>query len=766
MAVCFMIFLFVYHELSFDRFHDHASNINRVNMTVDIRGDVRKEAVTSHATGPDLQEHFPEVVNVTRIDGWQIPVSIWQDNEYMTVNRAMYAENSFFELFSFRLLRGDPATALTNPYSVVISEELAAKLFPGEDPMSQVIRMDNRQDPYLVTGIIEDCPKNSHLQYNLLRSYATLRETSIANFYEWDANISAFTYVQLADGTNMDALYEKTEQLAYEMLNYKFEGMGVNISLEYFPITDIRLHSQLSQDMVETGTINKVWIFSVIALFVLFIAGFNYVNLTIARSGKRAREVGVRKVLGADFLLMKKQFYVESIFMTAISFLAALVLAEIALPLFNHIMGTSLQLIGQPAWLYLAAAIIFVGCFGFLAGIYPSWYMSGFQPVKILKGEFWTKPGGFQPRNLLLLIQFIVSLALIVCTLVIFLQTRFLSTTDLGFNEDNLLVVQAENPEDAELLRQAVSAHAWFDRHSLTTGFPASGVYMEGIEAEDISPGIMAQRVWTDSRFLDAMGIKLSDGWFFETDGGLEKEFAVINEAFARKAGWVNPLGKTIGRAGKSYSIIGVVEDFHMQSLHNQIEPLVITTLQSRPGYMGNTVWLLIRYADSGSTEVLSDISSSWSAMFPNKTLTYYFIPELMKGLYANEFSFGRLFMSFTVLAIIIAMLGVLGLTAFSAQQRQKEISIRKVLGASTHSILLMMSADMMKWLLLAAVVGLSLSWYYMERWLTGFPYAINFPFWTLAASLTAMVVIVVLIVTTQSIFTIRKKPAEVLSSE
>ncbi len=766
MAVCFMIILFVYHEMSFDRFHEDAGNIYRVNMNVDIRGDVRNEAVTSHAVGPDLLDHFPEVTNMTRIAGWQMPVNIWQNNEYITISNAMYAESSFFEVFSFNLKKGDPATALSKPFTAVITEELAARLFHGEDPIGKVIRMDNRRDPYMVTGVIENCPPNSHIQYNMLRSYATLRETSTSNFYEWDANINAFTYVLLTDETDIDLLNEKTGQLTYEKLNYKFEGVAVQISLEYFPVVDIRLHSRLNQDMVETGTMSKVRIFSVVAIFVLFIAGFNYVNLTIARSGKRAREVGMRKVLGADLLLLKKQFYLESIFTSTISFLVALLIAEIALPLFNHIMDTNLRLIGQPAWLFVLALVVFAGCFGFLAGVYPSVYMLRFQPVKILKGEFWSKPGGFQPRNLLLLIQFIVSLGLIVSTLVILFQIRFLNNTDLGFDDEQLLVVRAETLDDATMLRHALSEYKWLDRHALSTSFPAGGIYVEGMEAEDISPGIMAQRLWVDHHFINTMGISLSDGRFFETDGGLETGYTVINEAFARKANWAEPLGKVIGREGMSYRIIGVVEDFHMQSLHNEIEPMVISTLQSRPGYMSESAWVLIRYTDAGSAEVLRDISTQWASLFPDKTLTYYFIPELIKGLYANEYSFGRLFMSFTVLAIVIAMLGVLGLTAFSAQQRQKEISIRKVLGAQTPSLLFMMAAEIMKWVLIAAIIALPLSWYFMDKWLAGFPYVISFPFWTMIVALATMLITALFIVVTQSLHTIRKNPARVLSFE
>jgi putative ABC transport system permease protein len=766
MAVCFIVVLFVYGELSYDRFHDQSDNLFRLSMHLDIQGDIRNEAVTSHAVGPDLLAHFPEVTNMTRVAGWNTPVSIWQDGRYVTTDRSMYAESSFFDVFSYKLLRGNPKTALSEPFSIVITEDFAAELFPDEDPMGNMVRLDNRQDAYVITGIAENCPPNSHLQFNLLRSYPTLRETSSANFYEWDAYINAFTYVVLAAETDMDMLQKKTEALTYEKLNYKFEGQGVHISLQYFPVKDIRLHSPFNHDMVETGTAGKVWIFSVIAVFVLFIAGFNYVNLTIARSGNRAKEVGVRAVLGASKLLLKKQFYVESIFMTAAGFLVSLILVEILLPFFNRVMQTNLQMFGMPWWLILIVAIVFIGLFGFLAGIYPSWHMSRLQPVKILKGEFWQMPGRFQPRNLLLLIQFIVSLALIVCTIVVFLQIRFFNKMDLGFDDQNLVVVMAENHENAQLYKHILSEYVWVTESALTMSFPGGSVYLEGIEAEDIKPGIMTQRIWVDKDFFKTMDISLHDGRFFRADAGPETEFVLINRAFARKAGWSDAIGRSIGREGRTYRIIGVTDDFHMQSLHNEVEPMMINSLGNRPDYTGTAAWVMIRFDEASSTEVLSALQQEWSALFPDKTFNYYFISELISDLYLDDYSFGRLFLAFTLLAILIAMLGVLGLSAFAARQRQKEISIRRVLGAGSGSLVFMLAAEMLKWVLVSAVIALPLAWYFMEQWLAGFAYAINFPFWAMGAALFVMLLMALLIVTIQSSHTIYKNPAEVLITE
>ncbi len=766
MAVCFMIVLFVHSELSYDRFHEQSDNMFRMSMLLDIQGDLRNEAVTSHAVGPDLLQHFPEVTDMTRVAGWNTPVNIWQDGRYITTNQSMYAESSFFDVFSFKLLRGNPKTALSEPFSIVITEDFADELFPDKDPMGEMIRLDNRQETYVITGIAENCLPNSHLQFNLLRSYPTLHEISSANFYEWDAYINAFTYVLLADDTDMEALQQKTDALTYEKLNYKFEGMGVQIRLQYFPVNDIRLHSPFNHDMVETGTAGKVRVFSVIAIFVLFIAGFNYVNLTIARSGKRAKEVGVRAVLGASKTLLKKQFYIESIFMTAAGFLASLILVETMLPFFNRVMQTNLSMFGAPWWLIALLVVVFVGLFGFLAGIYPSWYMSRFQPVKILKGEFWQMPGRFQPRNLLLLIQFIVSLALIVSTIVVFLQIRYFSKMDLGFDDKNLVVVLADNHENAQLFKHRIAEYPRLSDFSLTTAFPGGSVNLEGVEAEDMTPGIMAQRIWVDQNFLKTMGIRLDTGRFFVGDAGTETEYALINRAFQRKAGWTDAIGKNIGREGRTYRIIGVADNFHMQSLHNEVEPMVIGVLGSRPQYAQLPVWVMIRFDGTSSAEVLSTLQEEWDTLFPDNTFSYYFISELISDLYLDDHSFGRLFLAFTLLAILIALLGVLGLSAFAARQRQKEVSIRKVLGAGSGSLIFMLSAEMLKWVLVAAVIALPLAWYFMDQWLAGFAYSISFPYWAMGAALFSMLLTALLIVSIQSSHTINKNPAEVLIAQ
>ena len=766
MAVCLVIFLFVADELRFDRFHEDAKNIYRVSIEIDMQGDIRQEAVSSYPMGADLLDYFPEVTGMTRLSHWYAPVMVWQDDKHSSISHALYAESSFFDVFSFDLTQGNPATALEEPFSVVLTQDLAEELFPGEEAMGQTLRLDNEERHYAVTGIIENCPPNSHIRYNMLRSYPSLLETSSSNFDEWDASIGIMTYLVVQEGTDMALLKEKTRELTYEKVNYKFEGMGVTLSLDYFPVTDIRMQSQFSNEMTETGTRTKVWLFSVVAVFVLFIAGFNYVNLTIAKSGKRAKEVGIRKVLGAHKTTLNKQFFTETLCMTFLSFLAGLLLAELLLPSFNQLLNTSLSLGAAPWWTWPAIFTLFVVVFGTLAALYPAWFMSAFQPAKILKGEFWNKPGRFQPRNLLLVFQFMVSIGLIVSSLVIYIQIRHMQSMDLGFAPENLVAVGTDNLSDAELFRNTLSDYPWTVSQSIGSSFPGGPFHMEGIAPEDVSPGIMAQRFWADQELLSTMDFNLLDGRFFTRADGMETENVLVNQALVRKSGWTDPLGKIIDRNEVLYTVIGVVEDFHLQSLHHEVEPLMINAIHSRHNYADQTWYLLIRYDNADSGEVLRQIRQNWENQFPATTLNYYFISDLLGEQYQDERNFGWLFTGFTLLAIIIAMLGVTGLSSFIIQQKQKETSIRKVLGASVTSILLQLSGGFIKWVGVAALVALPLAYWYMNNWLAGFPYAIAFPYWTLAAALGGMMLVAFAIVGMQAYKASRVNPAEVLQSE
>lgn len=757
MAVGIMIFIFVHRELSFDRFHQQAKNIYRVNLKIDIQGEIQNSPNTSAAMGPDLMNYFAEITDFTRLSNHQ-KVSVLKDDQQVVVKQTLFADSNFFAVFDFEMISGNPQTALTEPYTVVLTKKLASKLFDEENPIGQLIQLDDNKNLYKVTAIAADCPPNSHIQFEMLKSYATQMKGEDG----WDSNFNLYTYLVLAEGTDVESLVKKTEELAYEKVNYKFEGMGINLQLSYFPLTSIRLHSLLNYEMTETNTMNKVLLFSLVGLFIMFIAGFNYVNLTIARSGKRAREIGMRKILGANRLILNKQFYIETTLLMVASFVVSLLMAELLLPLFNRLLNISLMLHEVPWWVFLISILLFILFFSLLAGAYPVWFMGSFQPVKILKGEFWKKPGKFQPRNLLLLLQFIISIGLIISTLVIFMQIRYFQTKDKGFNPHNLIAIQLENPDDAFLFRDAMEAYPWTIEQTIASAFPGSPTYMEGTIPENKGGFIMAHRLWADQHYFSSLQIGLQQGRLFTGNDGLERENVLINNALLQQTGWIDPLGKTIECNGANYVVVGILEDYNIKSLHHKVEPLMVTVL----GDYQKTCWLLIRYHSPKTAEMLLTIQDEWGNHFPGNTFRYHFINDLLQNEYATDRSFGRLFLALTILAIIIAMLGILGLSSFAAQQRKKEFGIRKVLGASATSMLTSLLIDFLKWIVLATFVALPLTYWLMQGWLSKFAYSIDFPWWTTAVALCCMILILIVIILVQTINVSRTNPVQALKAE
>ncbi len=765
MAVCFIIFLYASHEFSFDRFHEKSSNLYRLNTEIISPGQTINSPITSAAMGPDMSEQIPEILNYTRIQTGG-DVSVFKDDEYYSFSNALVADENFFKLFSFKLVEGNPSAVFNEPKSVVINKENADKLFPeGISPVGQTLRI-NDQDGWMVTGVIEDCPANSHIQYDILTSFATL-EAIGQNVYEWDAYISFNTYVLLDEDFDMEVLNKKTKDLTWEKVNKQLEQYGAKIMLSYVPITGIRLHSNLNYEMAETGTITKLRWFLLVAIFILFIAGFNYVNLTIASSNKRAKETGLRKVVGADKPMIRKQFFLETIIITGISFLISLLIAELLMPQFNMLLALNLSLATTPIWFYGMAFLIFVIFFGMAAGLYPAFYMAKFQPAHILKGDTWIKPGNFSLRKLLLTLQFIVSVGLIVCTLVVYLQLNFFRTQDYGFDHDNLLAMMVggqTNDKDSELLKQRLASYPWVESISRCSSFPGIMEYQEGFEFEDSPNPMIVHHMQADRYYLETLKASLIDGRFFNAEDGTELESAVINQELARRVGWTDPVGKTLTRNERRFRVIGVVKDYHFESFHNPVAPLVITALGHRLPYTG--FWVLIRHDQKASSEVIPAIEKEWRSLFPDRAIHYGFISQIMGDYYEVENNFGKLFLIFSSLAIIIAMLGVLGLSALSARQRMKEIAVRKVLGASAHGIVKKFSYEYVILILVAAVIAIPLAYYIMDKWLAGFAYSISFPYWTFAAGVIISGAICMLIVSIQSLKAISQNPVETLKAE
>ncbi len=764
MAVCFVIFLYAYNEFSFDAFHKKSDNLYRINLEMEDQGRIFSVPATSAPIGPDLKEEIPEVKSYTRIAPGP-NVSILKGEEHFNFSNNFAVENNFFDFFSFELIKGNPATVFKEPYSIVLSKKVAEILFPGNtNPVGKTLKINDR-DGWKVTGIVESCPPNTHLRYDVLTSYATIESTRHA-LTHWAENISVFTYVELTDGFDKKSLDTKTKEVTWEKANKVLEPMGAKMTLNYFPITDIRLRSDLKHEFIETGTIAKVRWFLLIAIFILFIAGFNYVNLTIASSSKRAKETGLRKVIGADKRLIRKQIFTETLLLTALSFFIALLIAELILPQFNLLLGTELTLITTPWWIFGLSFFVFVIFFGTAASIYPAVYMAKFQPVDILKGNIWIRPGSFSLRKFLLTFQFVVSVGLIICTLVVYLQLNFFRTHDYGFDFNNLIAVKVSNTYDrnAELLKQQLSNYPWVESISTASAFPGMMVSQEGFILEGSDNVQLAHYLQADRNFFETLKASIDQGRFFQREDGVELEHVVVNQELVSLAGWNNPIGKIIDRGYRKYKVVGVAKDFHFESFHNPVAPLIITSIGHQLSYQPH--WVMLRYKPEAASEVLPAIHEEWEKLLPDKTIHYEYVNQVMGEYYETENNFGMLFLIFTILAIIIAMLGVLGLSALSARQRMKEIAIRKVLGASIQGLIRKFSVEYLILVFIAAVIAIPFAYYLMDEWLAGFVYSISFPYWTLIASIIIVGAVCMLIASMQSLKATNQNPVNTLKVE
>ncbi|NHB69119.1 ABC transporter permease [Perlabentimonas gracilis] len=765
MAVCFVIFLFAWQEANFDRFHQDYQNIYRINIAINSQGHKVEIPLSSAPMGVDLNERFPEVTDFTRL-GQSNATKVNINNQFYEFDNVMMADSNFFSFFSFKLLEGDARTVLKNPRSVVLTQSSAEALFPNvPSPIGEVIRI-NDVDGWEITGIANNPPENSHIEFDFLTSLSTLTEGG-RSIGTWTSHISYYTYLKLVDDFDMRALDEKTEELAFENINKEFEPLGTTVAISYEPITNIRLHSEFNNEIRETGTFHKVKWFSLIAIFLLIIAGVNYVNLTISVSGKRAKETGLKKVFGASRWRIRLQFLSETFLITAISFVMALLTVELVLPLFNSFLGVNLSLLSAPVWFYVSSFFIFSILFGFFAGIYPAFHMASFIPIKILKGELWKKSNKFSLRSALLTVQFAVSIGLIISTLVVYIQLNYFQNQGYGFDHTNLVAIRVTGSnykQEAELLKQELSANPWVKEITLASSIPGLSHSREGFLFEGSENSQISHHLQADRNFLNTISSTLAEGRYFSGEDGMELEHAVVNQELVRRAGWLDPLGKTVeGRDGQ-FRIVGVVKDFHLESLHEPVPPLVITALGHEQDH--NLLWVLINFENQSLSGAVSETRVLWNKIFPEKYFYYESLDNLLGSYYDVERNFGKMFMFFSVLSILIAMFGVIGLSAMTARQRMKEVAVRRVLGATASDIVKKFSGEYLLLVAIASFAAIPLALYFMIEWLANFAYSIGFPYWTTIVSVVIIGVIVTVIVFLQSLKVASNNPTITLKYE
>ena len=752
LTCCLLIVAYIVNEVSYDKQHPYADRTYRISRSFHSDDGVESLHLGAIAPpfGPYLKEAFPEIEKMTRLLSNGNTSFVFGDKRFYE-NKVYFADENFTDVFKVNVLRGNAKKALEEPFSIMITEAVAKKYFGNEDPVNKLVKLDNNI-PCKVAGVFESLPSNMHLHPEVLISFNTLKDSSIYGAEglrtNWGNN-SFFTYIVLPG--NYD--YKKLEARLPSFIDkyYHFPGeppgfVGSKFTHLYlWPLTDIHLRSHLADEVEENGDIKRVYIFSVVALFILLIACINYMNLSTARSVLRAKEIGIRKAIGAERREIILQFLSESVLLSYVAILLAIGLTALLLPWLNSFSGTSLRMQLLFRWEVLVPVLVAPLLVGILSGIYPALFMSSFEPVRVLKGLF--KVGGnLSLRKALVVVQFAVSIILIICTAIVFKQLRYMQEKSLGFEKEQIITMfnTAAFGNSFESFRQELLQQPGIKEVARSSRIPsgrlldASGI---AIPAGDSMKGLQldVKFLSVDYNFIPAYSFQLAAGRNFSTAYATDSSNFVINEAAARAIGFRTPqeaIDKTIQYGGQNGKIVGVVKDFHFESMHQKIPALLMAVLPTRYGRIS------IKLAGSDITGSIGVVEKTWKKYLPEVPFDYNFLDESFARLYESEQRQKTVFTSFAGIAIFIACLGLFGLSAFTISQRFKEIGIRKVLGAKVSSIVGLLSKDFLKLVGIAALIAFPVSWFAMHKWLEDFAYRIGIPWWIfLLAAITACLI-------------------------
>lgn len=770
---CFMfIAVFVYNELSFDRYADDAKDIYRVQVSVTGNGDVAVYPNVDVAVGEGIKNAFPEVKASTRVSPAKDFVK-YEDKQFKEEHLA-FADSNFLQIFSIPLIEGSNQNALKEPNSVVISKALAKKYFGNADALGKSLLIGTHDVAYKVTGIIDKVPDNSHFHFDAFLSLSTFHITHST----W-SNLGFFTYLLLNKNADPKALESKFPQLVAKYVVPEIQhDMGVSLaeaqkSVNTFkfslqPLTDIHLRSNTKFELEPNGDIQYVYIFSALAVFILLLACVNFTNLSTARAIKRSREVGIRKVMGSVKKQLVFQFLTESVLFTFFSMLCAYVLIFLLLPYFNQLANKNISFdffLGYKSIL----AMFFVSLIaGLLAGTYPAFFLASFNTIKVLKGSSMQGSQRKPLRSGLIVFQFFVSTALIIATIIVYQQLYYMQNKKLGYDKDQVLFLP-----DARLLgnnQDAFKQQLLQDNRVLSASISRSvpgGDIMDGTEIFPKNENgngaeIHANISHVDYDYIKTLGIKVLQGRYFSKDFSTDSSAIVINESAVHELGWTNEnaVGKSIVRSGqKEFKVIGVVQDFNYASAKQKIAPLMMMLGSNYGG-------LIVKIKTANVQGFLSDLKKQWSSFNPAGPLEYNFLDEKFASLYANEQRTQQIFSVFAILAIIIASLGLFGLSAFVIEQRTKEIGIRKVLGASVQNVLLLVSKEFLVLVTIAFLISIPVTWWAMHAWLQDFAYRISISVWVFAIAGIAVILIAFLTISFQAIKAAIANPVKSLRTE
>jgi len=772
---CILILLYVHDELSFDRFHDKADRIFRLNSTFTIQERHLDIATVTHVHGPMLKEEFPEVENYVRLTHYGSRRIVQYEEKSFEEEKFLWAGAALFDVFSFKLAAGDPSGALVEPNSLVITQDMAEKYFGDEDPLGKSLRI-NREDLYKITGVVENIPQTSHFRPDFFASFSTLKLEPSGNTAEdLLSNVDYYTYLLLREGTQLRSFQRKLDGFVDKYLGATLKLLNGDSTLYAQPLTRIYLHSHQDAQIERTSDIAYVYMFSGIGVFILLLACLNFMNLSTARSANRAKEVGLRKTVGAQRPQLIRQFIGESMLLTAAALFLSLILVALSMPLFQTISGKilNLNLIYDPV--LLAGALVLFALISLLGGSYPAFFLSAYRPVEVLQGRIRRGAKSSLMRVVLVSFQFTVSIVLIIGTLVVSRQLNYMRSKNLGYDKEHVVTLRVRNPESQKMIegiKSELRTHPNVLGVSASSTLPLGQNSYSAYHAED-RPSFELSMLFSqvvDEDFIDTYRMEIVEGRNFSKEFTTDRESAVIiNEAGARELGWQDaPLGKMIEvflsmEKRKPYKIIGVVKDYHFLPLHQEILPLL---LFSANPWGGSFDRISARLRPENIQDTMAFLETKWGEFDTRYPFEFSFLNDQYDALYRTEERLERLFGYFTLLAILIGGLGLFGLTAFVAEQRTKEIGIRKVLGASASGIVAMLVRDFTKWVLLAVLIAWPIGYFVMHAWLQNFAYRIALGVGTFVAAALLAVGIGILTVGYQTLKASLANPADSLHYE
>lgn len=787
LGTCIVILLYVSHELLYDKHHKNSDRIYRVTSHIDFAGNYLEMAATSAPMGPTLLQDFPEVEAMVRLRP-RGEYTVQRGDEYFSEEGFVFADPSLFEVFTIPFLHGDQAEALTRPNTVAISEEIALKYFGTTDAVGETITLLNTFD-FEVTGVYETMPETSHFKFNFLLSMPTIDE---AENGMWLSN-NFRTYILLHESTDPEAFEENFETIKKtyiepQLQQYmgitmeEFEAAGNRVEYRLQPLTDIHLYSDLTGEFRANGNIMYVYIFSGLAVFILLLACINFMNLSTARSSLRAKEVGVRKTLGSARGQLTGQFLFESLMLSFIALIFGLFLVELTLPYFSNIAGRTLSTdyISDSFITSLILGIVILT--GLLAGTYPALLLSSYRPVKVLKGSFLEQKGHGFFRKGLVVFQFSMSIVIIVGLLTINNQLQFIQNKNVGFEKDQIIVVEdvyniGNSSYAVDDFKEAMMDHTIFESATISSFFPVEGyglddrTYWPKGATPNQDNTVNMQRWRVDADYIETLGMEIIEGRDFSDERETDRNTVILNEAAADRFGFEKPIGEIItiyesnpdGSVNQDvlleYEIIGVVKNFHYKSLRDNITPL---GLFYEPSY-GNVAF---KITGENASEAINLLNAEWTSRAAGQPFNYSFLDQRFDQMYRAENRVQNLMSAFSILAILIACLGLFGLSAFSAEKRSKEIGIRKILGANVSSILTLISKEFLLLILVSLAISIPIAYFVMEQWLQQFTYRIDVGWSVFVSAGLLTLVIALLTVSWQSVKAALTNPVKSLRSE